>query len=332
MSGLGYKISLMILPVLLLYSCETELKIKPDDFPTSLVLNGIVAQDSLFKINVSRSATLNDIYNLGDLLVTDAVVKLYDGESFIETMQHDSLGFYSSSIIAAEGRTYYITAEKEGYPVAKAKLDFVLDLQFSIKDFSVVLRDTVFQYDLPSPGGEINFTNVKINYSIMLQDNPDEENFYSFDLFAFLREIVYNHRDNTSFEDYEVSVSELYYGRTYSYIDRNQGIDYGPYIKHYGRYNGFGAFHFDALNDKLFNGSSHTIKFKTGYYTTSVEPVKIKIVSYPTDLIRYYESLDNYQNTYDNPYVEPSNIFCNIENGIGFVCGVPCKTIEVNIQ
>ena len=60
---MNYKAIILLSIVLFsLFGCEKELDFRPDDFPPLLVLNGIVEQDSIFCINVSRTASLNEIF------------------------------------------------------------------------------------------------------------------------------------------------------------------------------------------------------------------------------------------------------------------------------
>lgn len=323
--GLRLAIFLLIIAVFFTVSCEKTLDIKPDDFPVCLVINGVVEQDSLVVLHVSRSATLNDIYLIEDLMVTDAELKLYDGENFIETLQNDSLGFYSSSIRTVKGHKYYIIAEKEGYPIAKATLDYTEELLFAINNIEIEKCDSIWQYDNPEPGGEINLWDVLLTFNLSMTDVPNIKNYYEISIFAKQNEFSYFHYEDDSVV---ATLGELMYSGTWVSFEGNL-VNYNDYQKHYGDYsNGNFGCNFNAISDSFFENQSHVFSTRTFFKTSEIANVTLIIKSYPYDLIKYFETLELYGDSYDNPYSEPVNVHSNVENGLGIVCGV-CKSEAV---
>jgi hypothetical protein len=313
----------LVLAVFLFSSCEEELNIKPDDFPPMLVLNGLVEQDSLFIINVSRTGGLNETFMLGDLFVTDASVKLFDGDNLLETMQHDSLGFYTSTSFAQGGHNYYIKVEKGDYPIAVANLDFSNEPIFEISNFSFERNDTIYTYDTIRSSDEILLHEFYVYYDLKLSDNADENNFYSFLAMTKVQEImICNHGS----EDEYIELSELNY--------RDAGVrfeDWTDWEKYNEQHYGFGLYGFGVIDDKLFNGQDLVFNFQTFFRTSEIGDFSIVVKSYPEGLFKYYETADLYQDVHDNPFSEPVNIYSNVENGIGFVCGVPCSRLEFDV-
>jgi Txe/YoeB family toxin of Txe-Axe toxin-antitoxin module len=320
---------LLLLVTFFTVSCEKVLDVKPDDFPVCLVLNGVVEQDSVVVIHVSRSATLNDIYSIGDLVVTDAEIKLYDGESYIETLQHDSLGLYSSSIRTEKGHIYYITAEKEGYPIARANLDYTEELFFTTNAIKIEKNDSIWQYDIPEPGGEINLWTVKLTFNLLITDKPNVKNYYELNIIAKQNEFSYSHYENDSVV---ATLGDLLYSDTWISFEDN-AINYNDYQRHYGSYSNenFG-YHFNAIDDSFFENQSHEFKVRTSYLTSEVKDAILEIKSYPYDLVKYFETLELYGQSYDNPYSEPVNVHSNVENGLGIVCGVNRSDVVIEIQ
>lgn len=318
-----------LLAIFLLISCEKELKVRPDDFPPMLVLNGVVEQDSIFRINVSRTASLNETVMLTDLFVTDAIVNLYDGDIFLESMHHDSLGFYSSTCAAQGGHKYSIKVEKGDYPVAVAYLDFSNMPDFEISNFSFERYDTTYTYDTTESKGEILLHEFSVYYDLKLSDNVDEKNFYSFSAMTKMQDIMFWNYDS---EDEYIELGKLNYGDAGVYFeDWSEWDKYNE--QHYVAYNfGSGTFGFDAIDDKLFNGQDLIFNFYTFFRTSEIGTFSLSVKSYPEGLIKYFETHDLYYDVYDNPYVEPVNIYSNVQNGVGIVCGIPCSKIEFIIE
>ncbi len=324
------RLFIFFIPVLILISCETELKISTKDFPPMLVLNGVVEQDSVFVINVSRTGSLNENYSIGDLFLTDATVLLYKDDNYIEIMQHDSIGFYSSIATAEGGHTYFIKVERDGYPVARANLDFTKQPEFVLADIRIEKNDSIYAYDIPEPGGEINLTTVLVYYTLQIDDNPGEKNFYSFESFTKTQEMSYwGHMDS---DEEDAVLSDLVYGQAGVMLELESDWEkYANYKTYYRAYN-YSTNGFSAYNDVLFNGQVSDFQFVTYFQTTDLVPLTIIVKSYPESLIKYYESSDLYSNVFDNPFTEPVNVYSNIENGIGFVCGVVCSKVVVEVR
>lgn len=311
-------------------ACETELEFTADDFPPVLVLNGVVEQDSLFIVNVSRSGEMNEPYQIADLFVDDAVVKLYDGENYIETLISDSLGFYHSVSVAQGGKLYTISAEKNGFPTVTAKLDFTVMPVFSIKDLQKFINDTVYIYDFPEPGGEINLYRVNLIYTLVLHDNGGENNYYSTKTFTENRQIIYH--GNPINPQKETHLGDLTYDNVGAYFYNQSDFEkYEEYFHHLNTSNHLG-FSLDVMDDKLFNGKNAEFIYQSFFTTPEIKPVDFIVKSYPDELMKYYSSLQLYVNTINNPYSEPVNVYSNVENGIGFVCGVPSSKINVDIR
>ncbi len=305
-------------------SCEKEFIIDDDDFPQMLVLNGIVFQDSNFRINVSKSAGLNESYTCGDLFVSDAIVKLYKEEEYIETMTHDSMGFYSSQNLAIGGHNYKIKVEKEGYPVAVANLEFKNIDNVTIKNVSYTLADSTYVYDRPEPG-EILLYYVKIDFELDINDNPNLKDYYCPMVECEQQYVSQNTmwHDNNESETW-IELSELRHGliNTYSEVYSNFAMQDQIYSLSFEGFDKYYRGYHRLLSDELFNGQSITLQLNTSFHTPELKDISILSFWFSGSIVEYKESIKLYQTVNDNPYTEPVNIYSNIENGIGFVCGV----------
>jgi hypothetical protein len=317
-------ILLITIALVLFFSCEKELKTRPDDFPPMLVLNGIVYQDSIFHLNVTRTGGLNETFMIDDLFVTDAIVSLYDEDIFLEFMEYDSLGFYSSTSLAVGGHSYSIIVEKDDYPTAKAYVDFSNEPEIEIINFSLEKSDSIYTYDFPEPASEILLYEFIVNYDLRLSDNAEEINFYSFSALTKTQDIMHY---NNGVDDEEIHLNELMY-KNVSVHMRNWNV----WQKYNQKYYGSDEYSFSAIDDKMFNGQTETFNLYTFFRTSEVGDYSIIVKSYPESIVRYYESVELYQDIYDSPYSEPVNIYSNVENGVGFVCGIPSSKIVFEIE
>ncbi|MDD2634986.1 MAG: DUF4249 family protein [Bacteroidales bacterium] len=329
-------IQIIIIIFLLIFnsSCEKEFIIDDDDFPQMLVLNGIVFQDNNFRINVSKSAGINESYTYGDLFVTDAIVKLYKEDEYIETMAHDSIGFYSSQNLAIGGNNYKIEVEKEGYPVAVANLGFKNLDNITIKNVSYTLTDSTYAYDKPEPS-EILLYYVEIDFELDINDNPNLKDYYC-PMVECERQYVSQNtmwQDNNESETW-LELSELQHGliSTYTEVYSNFQMQNQIYSLSFEGFDTYYGGYYRLLSDELFNGQSITLDISTSYFTPELKDISILSFWFPESIIEYEESLKLYQTVNDNPYTEPVNIYSNIENGIGFVCGVSSFRQNVSIE
>jgi hypothetical protein len=266
------------------------------------------------------------------LFIADAVVKLFEQDVYVETLKHDSIGFYSSQTKAVAGKEYTITVEKDNFPIATAFYSFKSIPDVNITNFEMnIIADTIFSYDYPEPG-EIQLFHVKTEIDIELFDNPDEENYYALSLYTEKQDIeqvsVWNESENNyddyfrlrEFDKYQISAS-------LKDTPENEAIfKSGFYISEH-----FSNNHFFVISDKYFNGYKKDLRYISYNHTTVINDIDFVFKSIPKSFILYRETLDLYYDIDGNPYTEPVNVLSNIENGLGFACGISCARETINV-
>ncbi len=136
-------------------------------------------------------------------------------------------------------------------------------------------------------------------YDVVIEDNPDEENYYKFDLFL------------TTFENGQ----DTFTYNSSIWFDENELID--------GDIN--------LLSDVNFiNNRKEIVLIGDNFFGENTEVIKreIKITSYGSELASYLQSLNLAYTAEENPFVEPAILYTNIENGLGiFSVGVSSSIV-----
>lgn len=299
------------------YSCTKEYPINREQLPPKLVLNSIVKQGDKFVINVSRTVNINNKYNLDNLFIDDALVKLYEGDVYLETLNYDSLGYYSSQNLALKDKNYKITVEKDNFKTATAYYEFIPPSEISVTKMDTEIFDTIYQYQRPVDG-EINLHRVKLYLTVRITDNPYKTDYYIIDVIGESQEIMIHNIINNDSLDSFVELGELLNGSLYPYLDyiseneiyRQSGFEMWKDIRGL------------IIPDYKFNGQTVEMQYVLQYLTPELKDIELVVHSIPESLVQYRRSVELYSNTFDNPYSEPVNVFSNIENGLGFSCGI----------
>ncbi len=131
-------------------------------------------------------------------------------------------------------------------------------------------------------------------YTIKINDNPDEVNYYRFNLFQ------------TTFENGKDTIRYL----QSIWFEENELLD--------GDIN--------LLSDVAFQNNAKTITLEAyDFFTENTQIIKREVVvtSFGQELADYLQSVDLAFENEDNPFVEPSILYTNIENGLGiFTIGI----------
>lgn len=106
----------VIVSISFLYSCKKIVQSEFPDIVQKPVVNSIIMQDSIIKINISLSGKLDS----NDLtFVENAVISLYVDDVLTETINHSSDGMYISNIIAEPNKKYSCIINVPGYTELK---------------------------------------------------------------------------------------------------------------------------------------------------------------------------------------------------------------------
>lgn len=150
---------------LIFWSCEDRRTFDLDDFQKEVVLNSIISTDSSWNVQLSFSKSIFDESDF--TIIEDATVRVHNltnGQSFY--LEKKKSGYYSRELHPVEGHEYAITAKVPGFEELKA-MTYVP----SVLEVDVVSKLTTNNEDRQS-----------IEIDIEITDNPNEENYYVWEL------------------------------------------------------------------------------------------------------------------------------------------------------
>ncbi|MCD6598753.1 MAG: DUF4249 domain-containing protein, partial [Bacteroidales bacterium] len=167
--------------VSLLVSCEDIIDIPLNDSEPRLVIEGVVTNlEGPYTVRISKSV---DYYEPGVYpVVNDAHVELGDGTGFIEVLEGNEEGLYSSSKMAGHpGRTYSLKVELDGKSyMAESQLKIPVKIDSLKKEYFPAFGDLESGYYIhchfTDPSEEGN------NYRLIAWKNGEmDENLYIMD-------------------------------------------------------------------------------------------------------------------------------------------------------
>lgn len=103
----------LFLAFLFMISCEKVIPLNIEYRDPRLVVNSMLMQDSLIKLDLSCSRIIID--NAEVKPVNNATVKLYENGNFLENLSETSSGIYISTYLAESGKTYSFEIEAPDY-------------------------------------------------------------------------------------------------------------------------------------------------------------------------------------------------------------------------
>ncbi len=294
----------LFLSILLITSCEDAFTtVKEINLPEHEKKIAVFSSlnDSICRIFISHSKSIDD--NSGYDIVKANVNIYKNDKSFFSFVYPDDLkhGNITNSFIALpksinEGEKYELEVESSEYGIAKAN-QIVPDSP-EIKDFLYSEGFYIEQYD----------TLDKLEFTI--EDDGEKENFYLF------------------------NASLTFFKLTRSKLNLDVSTD-DPLVKEfYGNFErGF------ILSDKTFNGQNKKMILKLQSYSFQYPPdpdeyldtVELKVKSITKDYYNFLLSQIQYNQSQDNPFAEPVNIYSNIKNGYGLFSAEKSqfKTIKI---
>ena len=148
-----------------LLSCEETINIDSAESQKQIVINSIISPDSSWNVNLSYSKSIFD--NSDFQLINDAAVKvssLNSGQSFYLTNTSD--GNYQRALNPTEGHSYELEVVTVNNEIAKARTYL-----------PSVIKVDVMKIDAVDEDG-----NETIEIDIEIDDNPEEENFYVWEI------------------------------------------------------------------------------------------------------------------------------------------------------
>lgn len=297
-------IVLSISVILAFSACEKKLDIDIPEGEKHIVVNGLITPDSLLTVSVSKSQNILEDDDI--LFLTDATVKLFGNDIFVENLIHVDLGVYISTLIPEIGVNYKINVDYNNLKSVNAEMILHNPVE-------IVSVDTTVEVHTNDYGGD-TYKEYEIHYKIKIEDDGNTNDYYFLALSLIQPLYEYDEYGLPTFVGYE---------ETNEYFNTND-----PVFRDNNEFTLDGMFG-SVFTDELFNGTQYTVNISTGYsfdsYTGKLDGeeylIKVKLLTVTEEIYRYITSYNLNQKTKYDPFAQPVQIYSNIENGLGLFSG-----------
>ncbi len=283
--NIGNSLIFSILLIVSVSSCEKIIPIDLPDQDRKIVINGLLAPDSLVNVNLSLSLSVLEPDSF--LYLSDAEVDLYRDNELLGRMVYDSVGFYSlPGVRAAVGEEYRITATKGGMASAEA----TTTIQSPV---SILTLDTTHEI--------LDYGQQLVNFKITF-DDPVGKHYY-----GVSAEMTYDFGgfDDLGFPSERITTS-VYLSDLDAFLEE-EGVNYR------------GSIYF---SDRLFEGASKSIEVGVSDYALTFSDtvwITIRLEKIEEAYYLYAISSQAYYEAHSNPFSEPVKVFTNVNGGFGIL-------------
>ncbi|MBN1951073.1 MAG: DUF4249 family protein [Bacteroidales bacterium] len=325
---------ILYIPALILICLSCEQVVEDFDVPEKppkLVIHGRAEEDSLFRINLSKSLGFYDDNVF--IPIQNASLQLLFNDQEMGSFSYDSSGWYENpGADFSQPGEYLILADAEGFKQAKARFTIPQkpDVQsISSHNFEKIYTDPSF----PEGG----YSEYYMHTTLHFRDNPDETNYY-------MLQILHK---GLSYGYYPMETPEEI--PSYSWEPLNMTCPAGLTVEainswdyfvlaspqdqeHYGQ-----AFY---MNDTYFDGDNAQFEFNVELssviysQTDSADGKYILRLEFAEIDKRYFEYAKNRAATgeaNDNIFAEPVTVYQSVENGFGLVYGINAFRDSINL-
>jgi len=281
-----------IVIVLFVTSCEKDYNIDMPQKEKKIVINGLLNPDSTIRVNISKSLFIQDSEDANIPYINNSAdVKLYEGDKFIETLTFSEKGNYCSQMKPEVGKNYKVVVTADGLP--KAQCSTIIPERVEMVSLDTA---TIQEFD------GMDYYSSEFECTIKFKDPVGKRDYYMID--ASFRYIEGEMQSNSLYST-SLDADEDVYNLINTYS--------GAII----------------LTDEVFDGKTAEIKVKpslfTGYYYDYYEGSDSKVelfLSLKTISKEYYLYMKTrtLQDEVGNgPFVEPVQMYNNVENGYGIL-------------
>ena len=281
---------LWILSLLTLSACEMTVDLDLPDRDPQIVVNSYFGPGHDWEVDVSTSSTIKRP-NSGGVLA-DGELTLYKENEFAGTFTRKDGRYHLTGNSPEAGKVYSLRVEAPGYAPVEA--------------YEAVPRPvTVANLHITPSTREIQ-GDMKTEVRIVIQDEPDANNFYSLNLTSLIR----------PFEGSEPSPNNV------PFISTDHSLaQYYEELDFFGNQDGFTWYYGEVFfSDELFRGREKTITiFISDHLIKSegTESAEVVIRQITEAYFRYEITSAIQARTGNNPFAEPVSVYSNVSNGMG---------------
>ena len=278
---------ILLASIFTLLSCQKEIEFKGNAKANVLVLNGVVENDSVFRVFLERSSFFlsNEVGGANEIS-SGAEVKLTNltsGEVF--TMTQSTVGNrYDFPFVTTPNTRFKIEVSHPSYTSISSEMTTTSKVNLLAVDSVTVVKN------------QENRLKITFNWN-----DPIGENYYMVRI-----------KQDVSTPDYEYT-EFLYMESTDPSIDNSNNTDIDGSVYAVNTY---------LFNDSKFNGQSKQIEFLCYYYNPNYDPfnpvneeITCELITMDKATYLYYQSAS--ANANSDFFSEPVKVLSNIENGFG---------------
>lgn len=297
---------IMAVSFIALMACEKIIDIDIPDADRKIVLNGIINQDQLVQVNVSRSLSVLEDDQF--IFLDNAEVRLFEDDKDKGILQYIGSGDYQmAGLYPKINSLYRIEVESPGLNTVSA---------------SSVLPDiiTFSEIDTLSTQDEWGYSSLKLSFSL---DDPVTENYYALSLKATYRYFDYNTNESSD----SLVTSPQYF----EFLQNGEGgiqdilIEDNASIRFVDKI---------FMTDQLFNGKSFNLDLTIGKYffpNTDTVWLDVSLQHITRDYYLYVASLKKYDQADGNPFAEAVSVFTNVDKGLGIFSSYTAFTRRITM-
>jgi hypothetical protein len=292
---------LFVLGSLFVLSCDDGLDIDLENINAELVVVSNFTEKQEVQVLVSKSSSI--LLNQEPEYISEATVEIYEGETYLETLEFvepkgvsSTIPYYSSASFRPEvAVTYVIKVSAPGYEPVMAQSKIPTPIELS----GVELES--LEYTL------LDENQARVSYRLLIRfDDPvDELNYYHVRLVQ-------------EYDVFELDGAEkIITGKFREPIKFDRTINSNNVVAHVG-----GGI---LLNDVGFNGKTmnYPIPVELFFNPNTEEPGKlfIDLRSVSEEYYLYFDALSRQEEATTTPFNDPVHLFDNIEGGKGIFAG-----------
>ncbi len=282
---------LLILLLILASGCIRVLNIDFPEEPPKQVVNCLFTEGKPLKVQITHSIPILDD-NFSN--INNAQVTLYKNEAALETLTYSS-GVYYSTSIAQPNTTYKLTASTPNYET--------VETSDKLPDNPNITDLTLIEEAYINPNSDSNIG----QFSFRLNDDGNQQNYYEL-------ELIRTHKDY-NYETHEEEIRKSLTG----FINSSQ-----PFINNEVTIQNWPANL--VFSDEFFDGTDLelTMDFWNSNYEETIS-FKVVIRSISENYYQYKRRLNRHtyfkEGYIGDIFIEPIEMFTNIENGFGIFAG-----------
>ena len=287
-------------------SCEKVIPFDEEIVEPKMVINGVFHSDTTWRIHISSSRSVIDSNSYKNITNASAFI-LDNNENLIEELMHDTNGFYIGSTTPQENVNYHLHVDHPTLENTRSQ-----NLIPSLININGI--DTTTTYS----NGE-KYLDLSINF----EDPGNISNYYLVETYL-VREILEIKNGDTL--EYEIDTSKAFMLLTDEVFQdgdspwEDQGL----------------------FNDILFNGQTKSLEIslpnwdnygnEAGYIWSDRNiGLRFYLHNISQDYYYYRRSLELYEQTSNNPFAQPVQVFSNIQNGFGIFAGTQVKYFDIEL-